>query len=209
MRVTVFGATGGIGTEVVRQALHAGHEVVAVVRDPSRLAVPRTARLDVLTADVMDPGAITPAVASADAVVSALGPRGTGPTTVCSAGVSSILRAMDKSGVRRLVAVSANGAFVDDGDGVATRLIVKPILQRLLRHGFADVRRMEEEIRASTTDWTIMRPPRLTNGARRGNYRTAVDRHVGRTISRADAADAILKALDTPNTVGHHVGVGY
>jgi putative NADH-flavin reductase len=163
----------------------------------------------VVQADVMDPDAITPAVEGADAVVSALGPRGNGPTTVCSEGVGSILRAMDKTGVRRLVAVSANGAFADDGDGLITRLIAKPILQRLLRDGFTDVRRMEEEIRTSATDWTIMRPPRLTNGRRRGSYRTRVDRHVGITISRADLADAILKALDTPTTVAHRLGVGY
>jgi putative NADH-flavin reductase len=209
MRLTVFGATGGTGTEVVRQALDTGHEVAAVVRDPGRLGVPGGARLQVVQADVMDPDAITPAVEGADAVVSALGPRGNGPTTVCSEGVCSVLRAMDKTGVRRLVAVSANGAFADDGDGLVTRLIAKPILQRLLRDGFTDVRRMEEEIRTSATDWTIMRPPRLTNGRRRGSYRTRVDRHVGITISRADLADAVLKALNTPTTVAHCLGVGY
>ena len=148
MRLAIFGATGGIGTEVVRQALDAGHGVVAVVREPSRLAVPGP---DVVQADVMDPEAITPAVAAADAVVSALGPRGTAPTTVCSDGIRSIIRAMDKTGVRRLVAVSANGAFVEEGDGPVTRLIAKPILRRLLRHGFADLRRMEQEIRAGPT----------------------------------------------------------
>lgn len=208
MRLTVFGATGGIGTQVVRQAREAGHEVTAVVRDPGRLAVPGGAGLDVIRADVMDPAAITPAVQGADAVVSALGPRGTGPTTVHTDGVGSILRAMEKAGVRRLVAVSASGAFADDGDGTVTRLVVKPILQRLLRNAFVDVRRMEELIRASGTDWTIMRPPRLTNGPRR-SYRTAVDGHVGFTISRADVADAILTALATPSTIGHHLGVGY
>jgi hypothetical protein len=94
------------------------------------------------------------------------------------------------------------------GDG-QDGLIAKPILQRLLRDGFTDVRRMEEEIRTSATDWTIMRPPRLTNGRRRGSYRTRVDRHVGITISRADLADAVLKALNTPTTVAHCLGVGY
>jgi putative NADH-flavin reductase len=209
MRLTVFGATGGIGTEVVGQALDAGHEVVAVVRDPGRMRVPATAGLDVIHADVMNPDAITPAVEAVDAVVSALGPRGTGPTTVCSDGVRSILRAMDKTGVRRLVAVSANGAFVDDGDGLLTRLVAKPILQRLLRDGFADLHRMEDEVRASATDWTLMRPPRLTNGARRGRYRIRIDRNVGTAISRADVADAILKALEDPGTVGHSLGVAY
>ncbi|MBX6383608.1 MAG: SDR family oxidoreductase [Microbispora sp.] len=229
MKLTVFGATGGTGTQVVAQALDAGHEVVAVVRDPSRLvipgaagrggpAAPDTASLAVVQADVMDPDAITPALEGADAAVSALGPRRAQAgreggrdraITVCSDGIRSIIRAMDKTGVRRLVAVSANGAFVADGDGLVARLVGKPILQRLLRDAFADVRQMEDEIRASETDWTIIRPPRLTNGPRRGRYRTAVDGHAGTRISRADLADAILTALATPSTVNHFLGVGY
>src|SRR5215472_13610654 len=101
MRITVFGATGGIGTQVTRQALEAGHDVIAVVRDPSRMDDPGRAGLRVVQADVMDPEAIMPSLENADAVVSALGPRGTGPTTVCGDGVASILTAMEKVGVRR------------------------------------------------------------------------------------------------------------
>src|ERR1700761_1107012 len=108
MRVTVFGATGGIGTEVVRQALAAGHEVVAVVRDAGRLTVPAGAGLGVVTADVMDPAQIGPAVKGADAVVSALGPGPGGPATVVAGSVCSVVAARGESGVRRLVTVSAS-----------------------------------------------------------------------------------------------------
>lgn len=208
MKLTVFGATGGIGTQVVRQALDAGHEVVAVVRDPARLAVPARPELEVVRADVMDPEAIGPAVEGADAVVSALGPRRGGPVTVCSDGVRSILRAMDKAAVRRIVVVSASGAFIEPADALISRLIAKPLLQRILRESMADTRHMEQEVRASTAGWTLMRPPRLTNRAGRGRYRTAIDRNVGTSIARADVADAILSALGNPATAGHTVGIG-
>src|ERR1700720_3068189 len=82
MKLTIFGATGATGTCLTRQALAAGHEVTAVVRDPSRLPVPAQPRLRTVIADVMDPASIIPAIAGADAVISAVGPRGTGPTTV-------------------------------------------------------------------------------------------------------------------------------
>src|SRR6201991_2565396 len=145
MKVTVFGATGRIGTEVVRQALAAGHEGVAVVRDPARLAVPAggglgggtadgmdPARLavpagsglGVVTADVMDPAQIGPAVKGADAVVSALGPRPGGPTTVLTDSAGSILAALTQTGVRRLVVVSASGAFIEPGEPFVTRVLV-------------------------------------------------------------------------------------
>jgi putative NADH-flavin reductase len=208
MKLTVFGATGGIGTQVVRQALDAGHEVVAVVRDPGRLDVPARPGLTVVRADVMDPEAIGPALDGADAVVSALGPRPGGAVTVNSDGIRAILRALDKAGVRRIVVVSAAGAFTEPTDGAISRLIAKPLLQRILREGMADTRRMEQEVRASTAEWTLMRPPRLTNRAGRGRYRTAIDRHVGTSIARADVADAILNALGNPATAGHTVGIG-
>lgn len=84
MQLTIIGATGGTGTCLVEQALAAGHEVTAVVRDPARLAVPAHERLQTVTADVMDPAAIIPAVAGADAVLSAPGPRGRSPESANS-----------------------------------------------------------------------------------------------------------------------------
>jgi putative NADH-flavin reductase len=209
MRVTVFGATGGIGTDVVRQALAAGHEVVAVVRDAGRLTVPAGAGLGVVTADVMDPAQIGPAVKEADAVVSALGPRPGGPATVLADSARSILAALDQTGVRRLVTVSASGAFIEPGEPFVTRVVVKPLLHRFLRDAMTDTQRMEAEIRASDTDWTLIRPPRLTSKPGRGRYRRATDRNVGRTIARADVADAILAVLPDPATIRHAVGVGY
>ena len=81
MKLTILGATGATGTCLTSQALAAGHEVTAVVRDPARLAVAAHPRLRTVTADVMDPASIAPAIAGADAVISAVGPRGTAPRT--------------------------------------------------------------------------------------------------------------------------------
>ncbi|MBN6057933.1 SDR family oxidoreductase [Nonomuraea sp. RK-328] len=199
MRVTVFGATGRTGRRVVGQGLEAGHEVTAVVRDPAALDRHelRGPLLTVVRADVMDPAAIRPAVAGRDAVVSAIGPRGRGPTTVCADATASIIEAMEAEGTDRLVVVSASG-FVREGDGPLTRLVAKPILTRVLRHAFADMRRMEDLVRASMLDWTIVRPPQLTEGRRTGSYRSAIDRNVrgGVRVSRADLADCVLRCLD-------------
>ncbi len=209
MRLTVFGATGRIGSQVVRQALAAGHEVVAVVRDPARLTVPAGTGLGVVTADVMDPAQIRPAVKGSDAVISALGPRPGGPVTVLADGVRSILVAMDQAEVSRLVAVSASGAFIEPDEPFVTRVVVKPLLQRMLRASMTDTRQMETEIWASGTDWTLIRPPRLTDRPGRGRYRRMIGHHVGMSIARADVADAILATLADPATIGHMVGVGY
>ncbi len=211
MKLTVFGATGRTGGHVVRLALAAGHHVTAVVRDPGRLPVPPHSQLDVVRADVMDPDAIVPAVLGRDAVVSALGTHDRGPTSICTDAARSVSQAMHVAGVWRLVAVGASGPFIDDGDGPVMRVLLKPLVMRMLRHGFADFRNMEEMIRRSGLDWTVMRPPRLTDGPARGRYRTALDRNIRRgfLISRADLADAILRALDDSRTAGHTIGVAY
>lgn len=208
MRLTVFGATGGIGTEVVRQALAAGHRVTAVVRgDPARLAVPAADGLTVMVADVTDPAAITSALEGADAAISALGPRRGDSKSICADGVGAILAAMAKAGTGRIVAVSASGLFSEAGEPPLTRYVVKPLLQSLLRDGKAGVQRMEDKLAASAAAWTIMRPSMLVNGPR-GPYRTALDRYVSARTRRADVADAILAALGDPATIGHRVNVG-
>src|ERR1700693_3235244 len=103
MKLTILGATGATGTCLTSQALAAGHEVTAVVRDPARLAGPPHPRLRTVTADVMDPASIAPAIKGADAVISAVGPRGTGPTTVIQDSVHSIIAAMGTTGTRRFM----------------------------------------------------------------------------------------------------------
>ena len=208
MRLTVFGATGGIGTEVVRQALARDHEVTAVVRDPGKLPVAPTEALRVITADVMDPTAIKPALDGADAAVSALGPRRGGSPSILTDSMRAILAAMESAGVRRLVAVSASGFFTEEGEGLLIGKLAKPLLRVILRDNCADTRRMEQLITASPTDWTLMRPAQLTNAPRKP-YKTALDRYVGPRIARADVADAILNALQDQATVTHRLNLGY
>lgn len=241
MKITVFGATGGTGLQLVEQALAAGHEVTVVVRDPARLTVsapatdlagavsagnasadsgpggtggdrrdaPAGPALRVVTADVMDPAAISAAVAGADAVLSAIGPRASGRTTVSADSAAAIIAAMRRTGVRRLLTVS--GSIVDDaGEGPIMSYLVKPLARRtFLKNVCADMRRGEEVVRASGLDWTIMRPPRLTDKPAAGRYRTALDRNLPRgvTISRADLAACMLALIGDQAAVHRIVGI--
>ena len=106
MKLTVLGATGGIGQEIVRQALGAGHQVTAVVRDPARLSV-TGAGLEVVRADLAAPGPLRPAVAGRDAVLSGLGARSRKDAGVATRLTRTVLGAMEAEQVRRLLVVSA------------------------------------------------------------------------------------------------------
>jgi uncharacterized protein YbjT (DUF2867 family) len=99
---------------------------------------------------------------------------------------------------------------IDGGDTLATRLL-KRVLWVAFRPVYTDMARMEDEIRRSGLDWTIVRPPRLTDRPATGRYRTAINRSVrrGNFIGRADLADAILKLLDDPASIRSAIGIGY
>jgi putative NADH-flavin reductase len=212
MKVTVFGATGGIGGHVVRQALDAGHKVTAVVRDPARLSLSHPA-LEVTTVPgLTDPKLLRSVLAASDVAISGVGPRGRKDGPVASSSTRGILRAMEASGVRRFVAVSAVPVGpVPEGESWVNRRIVLPFISAFLRDLYADLGEMEEEIRRSTTKWTIARPPKLVNKPLTGTYRTSVGGNVphGYSISRADVAHAMLAVLDDPATIGQAVGVAY
>ncbi|OLT49001.1 NADH-flavin reductase [Saccharomonospora sp. CUA-673] len=201
MRITVLGATGGTGVHVVRQALDDGHDVTAVVRDPKRLAVEPHSRLTVVTGSATDTADLAEHLRDRDAVISALGSRTKGPTTVTADGARAACAAIRKTGGGRFVVVSASGAFTD-GDSLPVRLLVKPLLGRVLRHEFDDMRAMEAIVRDSAeVDWTIVRPPRLTEGTRTGTVATRTDGNVrgAFTISRADLAAYLLTAAASPS----------
>ncbi|WP_181773418.1 NAD(P)-dependent oxidoreductase [Amycolatopsis pittospori] len=209
MKLTVFGATGGIGTEVVKQALAAGHHVTAVVRDPSRLNA-EGGLLEVVVARLSEHGVLTEAVSGRDAVISALGAHDRKPTTVVTDGAHAALAAMRSVGTRRLLVVSASGAFVD-GDGFFTRNLVKPILGQVLKHNFADMIAAERIVNASDLDWTIVRPPRLLNGPHTGVIAASTDGNVrgSFTINRADVADYLLRAASDDTLIRQTVSIAH
>ncbi|MEW2068263.1 NAD(P)-binding oxidoreductase [Streptomyces sp. NPDC007346] len=211
MRLTVFGATGGVGGEVVGQALTAGHEVTAVVRDPSRLPESLDARTLHGVVRLDDTAAVRAAVAGRDAVLSGLGARGRKAGGVAERLTGRIIDAMEAEGVRRLLLVSAAPVGpVPAGEPLVDRLMRKAV-RAALAEVYADLARMEAALERSATDWTSLRPPRLTDGPCTGAYRKVVGGAPlsGRSISRADVAHAMLGLIDDLTAVRQGVGVAY
>jgi putative NADH-flavin reductase len=211
MELTVFGATGGIGGHLVRQALEQGHAVTAVVRDPARLDVADHAALRVaVVPDVTDAEALKDVVAGCDAVLSALGPPGRKPVGIASAATRAILRAMDVGGVRRVLVVSAAPVGpTAEHESLLMRTVATPVIRAVLRDGYADLALMEQLLQAGDTDWTVVRPPRLTDRPLTGRYRTSLGgppAH-GWSVSRADVAHAMLAALGDRATYRQALGV--
>ncbi|MEW1699972.1 NAD(P)-dependent oxidoreductase [Streptomyces sp. NPDC093249] len=227
MRLLLFGVTGGTGAQLLSQALAAGHRVTAVARDPARVRTgdPKggapvggpgagppggygspEARLTVLRGDALAPEGWREAVAGHDAVVSCLGSTDRRhPTTVYSQGTRHIVEAMRASGVRRLLCLSSAGLDVTPDLPLPQRLVTRHVIQRLYRHGYADMTRMEGLLSSAVAEetlWTVVRPPMLTDGPPTGRYRTVVGGHLERpkSLSRADLAHCLLGLVEDPRT---------
>ena len=220
-RITIFAASGGIGRQVLAQAVAAGHDVTAVVRNPKKLS----GEVRVVTADLAapDPVALASAVEGADAVLSALGPRSNSEAGIASRGTRAVVQAMQATGVRRIVVVSAAPISTvpspgrprppkhDPGDGFFIRNLGVPLVKAVFRKHYADLALMEDILRDSGLDWTVVRPPRLTSRPLTGIYRTAYPQNLrrGLTISRADVAHLMLRVLEQPETIQQAIGIAY
>jgi putative NADH-flavin reductase len=225
MKLTIFAATGGIGRQILEQAVDAGHDVTAVVRHPQKLPDELSSQIRVVSADLAapDPAMLTSAVQGADGVLSGLGPRSKAETGIAARGTQAIVAAMKAAGARRIVVVSAapigtvpspgrpNPPKHDPGDGFIMQHLLNPLVKTALRKNYADLAQMEDILRDSDLDWTAVRPPRLTDKPLTGTYRTAHGQNLrrGLVISRADVAHYMLRALEQPETIKQTIGVAY
>ena len=208
MKVIIFGATGGTGSELVRQALDRGHAVTAFARDPASLGTRDGLR--VVAGDALDAAAVESALDGHDAVLCALGKPATSPGRLRSEGTGNIIRAMERSGPRRLICLSTIGL----GE---TRSLMSPLYRyvlvpSLLRRTFAEHARQEAVVRSSGLDWTIVRAGVLTDGPRTGRYSHGFppsDRAREIEISRADVADFIRGQIEESTYVRETPSLSY
>ena len=193
MQLAILGGSGRIGGHLLTWALESGHEVHALARSPQ--SVRSATGLTVVRGDATDGQAVADTVAGADAVLSALGPRGAKTPGLLASAVRNIILGMDKAGTRRLICVSAAGAFIQgDPD---TGGLIKWVLPRVLAKPFADVREMEAVVAAGDLDWTMVRATRLVDTPLTGQYRVRPEHPPvgGRKISRADVAHFMASVL--------------
>jgi len=199
MKLFVIGATGRVGREIVKQALVRGHNVTAFVRSPESVTL-KNERLTVLKGNVMDENQLFDTMQNHDAVLSALGPREVfKPSSLLHDSALATTRAMQRSGVKRLVILSAAAHF----PGVPNRIV-----SFILRNHMRDSLAMEEIVQGSGLDWTIARPPRLTEE----DYLTYRSREgaaprMGFSLARKAVAAFMLDAIEQKKHINKIVGI--
>jgi putative NADH-flavin reductase len=199
MKLFVIGATGRTGWEIVQQALERGHHVTAFVRSPEDVNL-KHERLTVLQGNVADENQLAEAMQSHDAVLSALGPRDVfKPSSLLRDSALATARAMQRSGVKRLLILSAAAHF----PGIPNRIV-----SFVLRNHMRDSLAMENVVQESGLDWTIARPPRLTQ-KQCTTYRSreGAAPQKGFTLSRKAVAAFMLDAIEQKRHFQKIVGI--
>lgn len=198
MRIVIFGANGPTGRLLTRLSLAAGHDTVAVTRQPGTFPV-QGPRLRVAGADVLDADAVDGLVEGCDAVLSALGvPFRKAPVEVYSRGAGHMLDAMKRHQVRRLVVVSSGAVTGQDeptGGFFFNRVLQPYVTRRLGKTVYDDMRRMEDLVSRSDADWTILRPSGLYELPGVTDYSLTAEHGPGRFTARIDLADAMLRQV--------------
>ena len=206
MKLLVLGATGGTGLAMVREAIERGHSVTAFVRSPERLK-PFGDHITIRQGNLLNAAELEPVIKGHEAVLSGFGPRL--PVSKADANLlrqfgGALTAAMPKAGVKRVVVESVAFLFKDS--------IIPPayLLGRLLFPGIvADASGMEQVFAGSQLDWTMVRPPQLTDKPYTGKYRVR-EGHLPRfgfKISRSDVADFMIKAAENRSSLGKIVGI--
>jgi len=210
MKLLIIGGTGGTGRELIKQALEQGHSVTALVRNPEKVNTTHQ-QLNVVKGNILVYDNVEKVVEGQDAVLSTLGhKRFLIYTTILSEGTKNIIKAMEKTNVKRFICVTSLG--INDSRfklGLYYTLFVIPFITFFY---FRDKGKQEKLITNSNLDWTIVRPGQLTNGKKRGTYKhgTNVGNYIlTKTISRADVAHFILSQLNSEVYLHKTTGVTY
>ncbi|GAA0546293.1 NAD(P)-dependent oxidoreductase [Chitinophaga japonensis] len=217
MKVALIGASGFVGSHMLRELLDRGHQATAIVRNPDKIAVQHP-NLVVEKGDVYNEAEVTALVKGLDAVISAFNPGWTNPNIYNDflAGSRSIQQGVKKAGVKRLIVIGGAGSL-EVAPGV--QLIDTPQFPAEYREGasgardYLDVLKQEQEL-----DWTFISPAiemhQGTAGVRKGTYRTALDNPVfdenGRSVlSVEDLAVATVDELEQPKHIRRRFTAAY
>lgn len=217
MKIALIGATGFVGSAILKEALSRGHELIAVLRNPEKLSL-KSDKLTVVQGDIMDSELLSGLLAGAEAVISAYNPGWSNPDIYNEylKGSQSIQQAVKASGVKRFLVVGGAGS-----------LFIAPNLQlidtpefpadfkpgALAARDYLDILRDEKEL-----NWTFLSPAiemhQGTSGERKGTYRTGLENPVfdlneRSIISVEDIAVAIIDELENPKHIHQRFTVAY
>lgn len=200
MNITVFGATGHVGSLVVEKLLAGGHNVSAFTHGAHHFE--DTTRLRIIPGDIHKPEDVEKALHDSEAIISCLGSWHTPTKDILTAAMTSIVPIAEKQGIKRIISLTGSAACAPgDHLGIIDRLnrsMLSFIAPKILKDGEAHIRLLAE----STLEWTVIRSPVMTNGDDT-NYRLDMNSPSPfATIPRAAVVVALVDSLEDTLFIG-------
>lgn len=207
-KIVIFGATGGTGKELVKQALKENYGVTAFVRSVQKLDISNP-NLQVIQGDVLQYNDVLKAVENQDIVFCNLGMPSSDKSTLRADGTANIVNAMEEKGVQRFICQSSLG--FGDSNEVLPWHMKNLIVPFILKDAFKDHELQESAIENSKLNWTIVRPGNMTNGKMTKNYKHGFKptEKIKLKVSRADVAHFMLNQIDDEKYLHKKVGISY
>jgi putative NADH-flavin reductase len=195
MKLAIFGASGRTGIPLVKQSLENGYEVVALVRNPSKLSIDHP-KLTIITGDAMNAHDVERTIQGTDAVISALGHTKGTPDDMQTVATQHIITAMKKHRIKRFISLTGAGVSAPQDQPKLFNHLITFALKTFSGRVLKDAEQHAQLIAKSDLDWTIVRGPMLTEGEHTGKYRVGwVGVNTSAKISRADLAEFMLKQV--------------
>lgn len=207
MQIIIFGATGMVGTYLVKQALYNGLQVKAFGRNVFTADLPKDDRLELVQGALFDEKQVFEALMGCDAVISALGGDRTGVDLTRSLGMKNIVAQMQKAGVKRIVSVGGMGSLNNEE---GSPILNNPEFPVQFLPVSKEHYKAYEYLKASTLDWTFVCPPDIINAAPTGDFITATDVPPTPNSFRINAGDLalfMLNELTAKEYLRHRVGI--
>ncbi|MEM8937167.1 MAG: NAD(P)H-binding protein [Pseudomonadota bacterium] len=201
MRVSVFGATGMVGKVLTQALLDAGHDVTALVRSKDKLE-DLAVRVQVLDGEYFDPLMQREALQNVDAVLTTIGPpmKRAENSGEYERAMTSLVSAMQEQAVTRIVSIAGAGVKLVDEKMTFGRATMRRVLILLAGQNYLDKEREHNVLAGSSLDWTIVRPPQITDVD--GAFVTSSEKPPGMKVDRKQLAEFMVKAIEDRSAIG-------
>lgn len=200
MNITLFGATGGLGSECLQQALAAGHHVTVLLRTPAKLPAALREKITVVQGDALKIDDVRRALpANTDAILFAIGvDEKSSPPDLCTDVTRHILQVMREQHIPRLIWCGGGSNFLPGDDITFGARFVRWYSETFLKHRHFDKEHQLALLLQNTdVNWYGIRPLQMGKGPRKEKYRLGYHRFSGMSkIHFADCAHAMLGMLE-------------
>ncbi len=206
MNILILGATGRVGSQIVKHALHDGHHVTVLVRTSEKIQITNE-KLTIIQGNVLNEDDIVRSIGGIDVVISALNTDG---TTTLSESMPLIIEAMKTEGIQRIITIGTAGILQSKSTPQSMRYQLRKSKGRSVRAA-KEHHKVYTMLKQSDLEWTIVCPTYLPDGESIGKYRVDDDflPEGGTEISVSDTAEFTFSQIKSSDYIKSRVGMAY